>query len=86
MFDKKLGTIHRLAVSARLDYIKRVVKHRPEEEQLLRHLLNQFGGAKRLPTPRVMLNLANNLNKQGRHSEAEELAQEVLLMLQDDEL
>jgi tetratricopeptide (TPR) repeat protein len=54
-----------------------------KEEQLLRDLLAQFEGIPRLPTPRVMLNLAHNLNKQGRYDEAEEMALEVLSLLQE---
>lgn len=81
IFDRELGTGSRLAVSVRLDYIKRVVTNQPEEERLLRDLLTQFGEIPLLPTPRVMLNLAHNLNKQGRHDEAEQMALEVLSLL-----
>ena len=82
-FDSELGTLTPLAVSVRLDYIKRVygIINYLEEERLLRDLLAQFGGIPRLPTPRVMLNLAHNLNRQGRHDEAEEMALEVLSLL-----
>ncbi|KAK4148588.1 hypothetical protein C8A00DRAFT_47595 [Chaetomidium leptoderma] len=85
-FDSELGTFSRLAVSARLDYIKRVVTNHLQEERLLRDLLAQFGGIPRLPTPRVMLNLAHNLNRQGRHDEAEKMALEVLSLLQGYEI
>jgi hypothetical protein len=87
-FDSELGTFSRLAVSVRLDYIKRVygITNYLEEERLLRDLLAQFGGIPRLPTPRVMLNLAHNLNRQGRHDEAEEMALEVLSLLQEYEI
>jgi hypothetical protein len=82
-FNSKLGTFSRLAVSVRLDYIKRVygIINYLKEERLLRDLLAQFGGIPRLPTPRVMLNLAHNLNRQGRHDEAEEMALGVLSLL-----
>ncbi|KAH8751080.1 hypothetical protein F5883DRAFT_211659 [Diaporthe sp. PMI_573] len=83
IFDSELGTFSRLAVSVRLDYIKRVVTNHLEEERLLRDLLAQFGGIPRLSTPRVMLNLAHNLNRQRRHDEAEEMALEVLSLLQE---
>jgi hypothetical protein len=75
-------------VSVRLDYIKRVygITNYLEEERLLRDLLAQFGGIPRLPTPRIMLNLAHNLNRQGRHDEAEEMALEVLSLLQEYEI
>ncbi|KAK4068499.1 hypothetical protein Purlil1_13795 [Purpureocillium lilacinum] len=86
IFDRKLGTFSRLAVSLRLDYIKRVVTDHLEEERLLRDLLSQFGGIPRLSTPRVMLNLAHNWTKQGRHDEAEEMALEALSLLQRCEM
>ncbi|KAH6985586.1 hypothetical protein EDB80DRAFT_231815 [Ilyonectria destructans] len=86
IFDSELGTFSRLAVSVRLDYIKRVVTNHLEEERLLRDLLARFGGIPILPTPRVMLNLAHNLNRQGRHEEAEEMALEVLSLLQGYEI
>lgn len=57
-----------------------------EEELLLRDLLAQFGGIPRLLAPRVMLNLAHNLDRQGRHDEAEEMALEVLSQLQGHEI
>ncbi|KAJ3551817.1 hypothetical protein NPX13_g11268 [Xylaria arbuscula] len=83
IFDRELGIFSPLAVSVRLDYIKRVygITNYLEEERLLRDLLAQFGGIPRLSTPRVMLNLAHNLNRQGRHYEAEEMALEVLSLL-----
>lgn len=85
IFDSELGTFSRLARSVRLDYIKRVVTNHIEEERLLRDLLAQFGGIPRLLTPRVMLNLAHNMNKQGRHDEAEKIALEVLSLIQGHE-
>jgi hypothetical protein len=75
-------------VSIRLDYIKRVYgfTNYLEEERLLRDLLAQFNGIPRVPTPRVMLNLAHNLNRQGRHNKAEKMALEVLSLLQEYEI
>ncbi len=81
-FESELGTSSRLAVSVRLDYIKRVY----EEERLLRDLLTQFDGIPGVPTPRVMLNLAHNLNRQRRHDEAEKMALEVFSLLQLNEI
>ena len=83
-FDNTLGTSHRLAVSVRLDYIKRVygITDYLEEERHLRRLLAQFGGIPGHSTPRVMLNLAHNLNRQGRYDEAEKMAQEVRSLIQ----
>lgn len=87
-FDSELGAFSRLAVSVRLDYIKRVcgITNYLEEERLLRTLLAQIGGVPGLSTPRVMLNLAHNLNRQGRHGEAGKMAQEVLSLLQKSEM
>jgi hypothetical protein len=82
VFDSELGTFSRLAVAVRLDYIKRITTNHLEEERLLRDLLVQFNGIPRLPAPRVILNLAHNLSKQERHHEAEEMALEVLSLLQ----
>lgn len=88
IFDSELGTVSRLTVSVRLDYIKRVygITNCPEEERLLRDLLAQFEGIPRLPTPRVMLNLAHNLNRQGYYDKAEKMALEVLSLLQEYEI
>ena len=86
IFDSELGTFSRFAVSARLDYIKRVITNCCEEERLLRDILARFGDTPRLPTPRVMLNLAHNLNKLGRYNEAEEMALEVLSLLREHEI
>ncbi|CRG92837.1 Phosphoenolpyruvate carboxylase [Talaromyces islandicus] len=87
-FESKLGAYSRLAVSVRLDYIKRVfgITSKFEEEFLLRDLLGKFNGILSLSTPRVMLNLAHNLNRQGRHGEAEEMALKVLSLLQENEI
>lgn len=57
-----------------------------EEEHLLRDLLTQFGGIPTPSTPRVMLNLAHNLNRQGHHDKAERMAQEVLSLLEKHEI
>ncbi|KAG7402657.1 hypothetical protein Forpe1208_v017037 [Fusarium oxysporum f. sp. rapae] len=81
-FDTELGQGHRLAVSVRLDYIKRVVTDHKEEESLLMGLLGQFSDSPQLSTPRVMLNLAHNLNKQGCHDRAEDMASKVSSLLQ----
>ncbi|KFY46959.1 hypothetical protein V494_00252 [Pseudogymnoascus sp. VKM F-4513 (FW-928)] len=81
-FDSKLGMFRRLAVSVRLDYMKRVygtTDHRHEELRL-RHLLSLFHTPE-LTTPRVMLNLAHNLVRQARYDEAQEIAQEVNSLL-----
>jgi hypothetical protein len=84
-FESELGPFNRLAVSVRLDYIKRVYgfANDLEEERLLRDLLAQLGGTPRGPTPRVMLNLAHNLNRQQRHDEAEAMAHGVLSLLEN---
>jgi tetratricopeptide (TPR) repeat protein len=88
IFDRELGAFSSLAVSYRLDYIKRVfgITNYPEEEQLLRDLLAQFGDNPTRSTPRVMLNLAHNLNRQRRHDEAEKIALEVLSLLPKHEM
>jgi len=87
VFDGVLGPSHRLAVSVRLDYVKRVmITNYSEEERLLRNLLTRFEGTPRHPTPRVMLNLAHNLNRQGRHDETEEVALDVWHMLQQNSM
>jgi hypothetical protein len=87
-FNSELGTFSRLAVSVRLDYIKRLygITNCPEEERLLRDLLAQFEGIPSPPPPRVMLNLAHNFNRQGRHSKAEGMALEVFSLLQEHEI
>lgn len=87
-FKSELGASSRLAVSIRLDYIKRVYgfKEYLEEERLLRDLLAQFDGIPRVPTPRVVLNLAHNLNRQRRYDEAEKMALEVFSLLQQNEI
>ncbi|KAF4955046.1 hypothetical protein FSARC_11953 [Fusarium sarcochroum] len=82
IFERNLGALNRFAVSVRLDYIKRVNTDHLEEEQQLNNLLTQFKGVPTRATPRVMLNLAHNLNKQGRHHEAEKKAREVWLLLE----
>lgn len=84
IFDIELGPFSRLAVSVRLDYIKRVygITNYGEEERLLRNLLTQLGNIPTHPKPRVMLNLAHNLNRQERHDDAEAMALEVHSLLQ----
>ncbi|PVH81966.1 hypothetical protein DL98DRAFT_514339 [Cadophora sp. DSE1049] len=86
-FENELGTFNRLAVSVRLDYIKRVFGNTNylEEERLLRDLLVQSGNSFEGYTPRVMLNLAHNLNRQGRHNEAEEIGHQVLSLIKENE-
>ncbi len=73
-FERQLGASSRLAVSVCLDYMKRVYgfTRYKEEERLLRDLLSKA------LSPRVMLNLAHNLNRQGRHDDAEKMALTVL--------
>jgi hypothetical protein len=85
IFDRELGQSHRLAVSVRLDYIKRVISDPRDEERTLRDLVAQF---KDTPAqrPRVMLNLAQNLSKQEHYDEAQELAQNVARLLQKFEI
>ena len=87
-FDNELGASSRLAVSLRLDYIKRVYgsKEYLVEERLLRDLLAQLDGIPKTPTPRVMLNLAHNLNRQRRHDEADKMAREVFSLLEQNEI
>lgn len=85
-FDSQLGLTSRLAVSVRLDYIKRVVTNNLEEERRLRDLLAQVGDIPSLPTPRVMLNLARNLNRQGHYDGAEEIACKVYLLLVENDM
>ena len=88
IFESELGASSRLAVSVRLDYIKRVYgfKEYLEEERLPRDLLAQLDGIPRVATPRVILNPAHNLNRQGRHDEAEKMAVEVFSLLQQNEI
>jgi hypothetical protein len=87
VFDGVLGSSRRLAVSVRLDYVKRVmIANYSEEERLFRNLLARFECTPRHPTPRVMLNLAHNLNRQGRHDETEEVALDFWHMLQQNSM
>jgi hypothetical protein len=87
-FDSELGILSRLAVSVRLDYIKRVygITNCLEEERLLRELLAQFKGSSSHPPLRVTLNLAHNLNRQGRYGEVEEMVLKVSSLLQEHEI
>ncbi|KAH8587637.1 hypothetical protein B0O99DRAFT_641252 [Bisporella sp. PMI_857] len=88
IFGSELGTFNPFAVSVRLDYIKRVYgsTNYLEEERHLRGLLAQSGGIPQHKTPRMMLNLAHNLNRQGYYREAEEMALKVLGLLQKYEM
>ncbi|KAI1576225.1 hypothetical protein PtrEW13061_010701 [Pyrenophora tritici-repentis] len=88
IFDRKLGPLEPLAVSFRLDYIKRVFGTTDDlkEEQLLRDLLARFKEDLTISTPRVMLNLAHNLKRQQRHDEAEIMALEVTKLLGKHEM
>jgi len=87
VLEHELGNSHRLAVSARLDYVKRIMEtNHSEEERLLRELLSRFEHIPAQPTPRVMLNLAQNMTKQGIHHEAEKIARTVSRMLQQHEI
>jgi hypothetical protein len=86
VFDKVLGPSHRLAVSVRLDCVKRImIADHSGEERVLRDILARMESLPVHSTPRVMLNLAHNLNRQSRHVEAEKVAQQVSFMLQQDE-
>jgi tetratricopeptide (TPR) repeat protein len=86
VFNNKLSPENSLAVSIRLDYIKRIygMTDYNKEEYLLRKLLEalQKEGPFKITIPRVMLNLAHNMGRQGRYIEAEDLAQRVLQLLQ----
>lgn len=86
IFYGELGTSNRLAVSVRLDYIKRVVRNPFQEERLLRDLLDQSKGIPGLSTPRVMLNLAHTLNKQQSYKKAEEMALNVFSLLGEHDI
>ena len=83
IFGDKLGVTSRLAVSVRLDYIKRVYgfNQHYEEERLLRDLLTNLGRIPESSTPRVMLNLAHNLNRQSCYEEAQKMASDVCSLL-----
>lgn len=71
-FNKQLGSFNRLAVSVRLDHIKRVhgITEPQVEAQLLGELFTLMDGTPRHSTPRVMLNLAHNMNRQGLYDKA----------------
>jgi hypothetical protein len=88
LFENRLGHLHRLAIAVRLDCIKRLyaVANPRSEEVEIRQLLQKFTAVCRTPPPRVKLNLAHNLKTQQRYDEAEEIAAEVLLQLQEDEI
>lgn len=80
MFDCMLGQHSSLAVSIRLDYIKRVhwLEDYAEEERLLRELWKQLDCTLHPSVPRVLLNLAHNMNKQRRYDDAKSFARNVL--------
>ena len=75
----------RLAISIRLDRIKRMYGFTdyPKEERLLRDLLTEFKGIPIILTPRIILNLAHNLNRQGYYDKAEKMALEIYSLLQE---
>ncbi|KAF4547204.1 Hypothetical protein D9617_53g017750 [Elsinoe fawcettii] len=79
-----LGRSNRLAISIHLDYMKRVVVDLVEEENFLRGLLTALKGRLLPSTPRVMLNLAHNLLRQARYTEASETAVSVSGVLTSD--
>ncbi|KAF4547289.1 Hypothetical protein D9617_48g089500 [Elsinoe fawcettii] len=85
-FSDVLGSTHRLAISVRLDYMKRIVVNSVQEECILRDLLAGFDGKSMPSTPRLMLNLAQNLLRQRRCSEAEDVTWKVMRMLQENEM
>ena len=86
--ESELGPRSRFAISVRLDYIKRVYGHSEyrEEERLLREVLTQLSSSPSVSSPRVMLNLAHNLNRQRRHKEAEEIALGVLSLFGEHDM
>lgn len=83
--DRKLSSQSPLAVSIRLDYIKRVcaINNHSEEERLLQKLLKELPkeGIPSLAIPRVKLNLAHNMSRQGHYLKAETLALQVQQLL-----
>jgi hypothetical protein len=87
-FSSRLGTSNPFAVSVHLDYAKRVygTTNYLEEERQLRGLLAQSRGIPQYKTPRVMLNLAHNLNRQRHYYEAKEMALNVLCLLRKYEM
>ncbi len=87
-FESELETFNRLAVSVRLDYIKRVYEFTNylEEERLLRDLFAQFDDILKVSISRMMLNLTHNLNRQKRHIEAKKMTLKVLALLQEYEI
>lgn len=84
-FGEHLGHFNRLAMAVRLDYMKRVygITEPRIEEQLLCKLSARVSWAPRQSTPRVMLNLAHNMNRQGCYDRAKSLAQKILLFLEN---
>ena len=90
VFTRKLGNSHPLTVAAHLDCLKRIYGHTEEdllnEEQELRMILTELECKLSLSTPRVMLNLAHNLNKQNRYEEAREMASKVCSLLSEHDI
>ena len=87
-FESEFEAFNRLTVSVRLDYIKRVYKFKEylEEERFLRNFFAQFDGILRISTPRMMLNLAHNLNRQRRYDEAKKMTLEVFSLFELNEI
>jgi len=85
--ESELGTFNHLAVSVRLDYIKRVFGNTIylEEERLPRDLLARSKSSFEWYTPQIMLNLAHNLHRQRRYNEAEEIGDQVLSLVKENE-
>lgn len=90
VFTRKLGNSHPLTVAAHLDCLKRIYGHTGEdflnEEQELRKILTELEYKLTPSTPRVMLNLAHNLNKQKRYEEAREMALKVCSLLNEHDI
>lgn len=85
IFIQELTVDCPLAVSIRLDYVKRVFAANPQEEEaLLQKLRADLGDSLNGSTPRVLLNIAHNLNRRGEHSRAREMAEVVLTLLQGE--
>lgn len=72
-----------VAISFRLDIVKRVYGTTDKEEPLLCKLLEV---TPRASTPQVMLNLAHDLNRQRRHNKAKKMAMDILEMLGTHEM
>jgi hypothetical protein len=88
--DDELSSTSPLAVSIRLDYVKRVYRSTDplKEQRLLEKLLGTLekqGGHElaRLAIPRVMLNSAHNMERQKNNLRAETFAQRASQLLKD---